>query len=97
MSGVLGALSPHRRQEFRLKAVDPDDTGALTSEDKPQAKEALAVEVEALAKLQERLYAQDRWAVLLIDALCSLDLSFPQVSEDKKRELAAARLALERE
>ncbi|HSA79724.1 MAG TPA: polyphosphate kinase 2 family protein [Geminicoccaceae bacterium] len=51
---------------FRLKDIDPDDTGELTSDDKPQAKEALGVGVEVLAQLQERLYAQDRWAVLLI-------------------------------
>jgi PPK2 family polyphosphate:nucleotide phosphotransferase len=53
-------------KKFRLKDVDPDDTGELTAEDKPEAKEALAAGVEALAELQERLYAQDRWAVLLI-------------------------------
>jgi PPK2 family polyphosphate:nucleotide phosphotransferase len=51
---------------FRLKDVDPNDTLNLSSEDKPRAKEALAVGVEALAELQEMLYAQDRWAVLLI-------------------------------
>ncbi|MBX3024633.1 polyphosphate kinase 2 family protein [bacterium] len=51
---------------FRLKDVDPGDTLGFTSEDKPRAKEALAVGVEALAELQDRLYAQDRWAVLLI-------------------------------
>src|SRR4029453_17791637 len=51
---------------FRLKDVDPNDTLNLTSEDKPKAKEALAVGVEALAELQDMLYAQDRWAVLLI-------------------------------
>jgi PPK2 family polyphosphate:nucleotide phosphotransferase len=38
----------------------------LTSEDKPRAKEALATGVAALASLQDMLYAQDRWAVLLI-------------------------------
>jgi hypothetical protein len=53
-------------KKFRLKHVDPDDTGDLTSEDKPQAKEALGLGVEVLAQLQERLYAQDRWAILLI-------------------------------
>ncbi|MGH6899627.1 MAG: polyphosphate kinase 2 family protein [Geminicoccaceae bacterium] len=53
-------------RKLRLKDLDPDDTGELTSEDKPQAKEALAHGVEVLAQLQERLYAQDRWAVLLI-------------------------------
>jgi PPK2 family polyphosphate:nucleotide phosphotransferase len=51
---------------FRLKDVDPNDTLDLTSEDKPRAKEALAMGVEALAELQNMLYAQDRWAVLLI-------------------------------
>jgi PPK2 family polyphosphate:nucleotide phosphotransferase len=51
---------------FRLKDVDPGDTLDLKSEDKPRAKEALAAGVEALAALQDMLYAQDRWAVLLI-------------------------------
>ncbi len=51
---------------FHLKDVDPGDTLDLTSEDKPRAKEALAMGVEALATLQDMLYAQDRWAVLLI-------------------------------
>jgi PPK2 family polyphosphate:nucleotide phosphotransferase len=51
---------------FRLKHVDPGDTLWLKAEDKPRAKEALAHGVEALAQLQDRLYAQDRWAVLLI-------------------------------
>jgi PPK2 family polyphosphate:nucleotide phosphotransferase len=60
---------PYRVNEgkgFRLKGVDPDDTSHFTAEDKPRAKEALAMGVEALSELQERLYAQDRWAVLLI-------------------------------
>src|SRR5512145_2617618 len=51
---------------FRLKDIDPGDTLDLTSEDKPRAKEALAMGVDALAELQDMLYAQDRWAVLLI-------------------------------
>ena len=53
-------------RKFRLKDIDPGDTGELTSEDRPQAKEALAGGVAMLAQLQERLYAQDRWAILLI-------------------------------
>ncbi|HSE36280.1 MAG TPA: polyphosphate kinase 2 family protein, partial [Blastocatellia bacterium] len=52
--------------KFRLKDIDPDDTLDLGSEDKPRAREALAIGVEALAELQDMLYAQDRWAVLLI-------------------------------
>src|SRR5574341_541135 len=51
---------------FRLKDIDPGDTLDLTSEDKPRAKEALAMGIQALAGLQDMLYAQDRWAVLLI-------------------------------
>jgi PPK2 family polyphosphate:nucleotide phosphotransferase len=53
-------------REFRLDDVDPDDTRGLKSEDKPRAREALALGVETLAQLQDMLYAQDRWGVLLI-------------------------------
>jgi len=53
-------------QNFRLNAVDPGDVGELTAEDKPRAKEALALGVQALAELQRLLYAQNRWAALLI-------------------------------
>src|SRR5262245_55028811 len=51
---------------FRLKNVNPGDTLDYTSEDKPKAKEALATGVQALAALQDMLYAQDNWAMLLI-------------------------------
>lgn len=53
-------------EKFRLKDIDPGDTLDLSSEDKPRAKEALAMGVEVLAELQDMLYAQDKWAVLLI-------------------------------
>lgn len=53
-------------KKFRLKDVDPSDTGELSSEDKPRAKEALQTGVDALAELQDILYAQDKWSVLLI-------------------------------
>ncbi|MFI5315244.1 MAG: polyphosphate kinase 2 family protein [Myxococcota bacterium] len=53
-------------KRFRLKDVDPGDTGNLGAEDKPRAKEALANGILELAELQDMLYAQDRWAVLLI-------------------------------
>jgi PPK2 family polyphosphate:nucleotide phosphotransferase len=53
-------------KKFRLKDVDPGDTGDLKSADKPRAKEALQGGVQALAELQDTLYAQDRWSVLLI-------------------------------
>lgn len=54
-------------KDFRLKDVDPDDTLDFTKDEhKPVAKEALARDVTAMAELQDKLYAQDRWAVLLI-------------------------------
>jgi len=53
-------------KKFRMKDFDPGDTLGLKSEAKPRAKEALKVGVEALAELQDMLYAQDKWAVLLI-------------------------------
>lgn len=53
-------------KKFRLKDVDPCDTQDFTSEDKPQAKEALQTGIEALTELQDMLYAQDRWSLLLI-------------------------------
>ena len=57
----------NKGKDFRLKDVDPSDTLDFTKEaDKPRAKEALAMGVTALAELQDKLYAQDKWAVLLI-------------------------------
>ena len=54
-------------KDFRLKDVDPDDTLDFTKEaDKPRSKEALAMGVTALVELQDKLYAQDKWAVLLM-------------------------------
>jgi PPK2 family polyphosphate:nucleotide phosphotransferase len=53
-------------KKFRLKDADPRDTAGLGSEAKPKAKEALQSGIQALAELQDMLYAQDRWAVLLI-------------------------------
>ncbi len=53
-------------KKFRLKDIDAGDTAWLQAEDKPRAKEALQTGVQALAELQDMLYAQDSWAVLLI-------------------------------
>jgi PPK2 family polyphosphate:nucleotide phosphotransferase len=51
---------------FRLKDVDPDDTWRLKDAQKREARDALAGGVTALAALQERLYAQDQWALLVV-------------------------------
>jgi PPK2 family polyphosphate:nucleotide phosphotransferase len=50
--------------DFRLKDYSPGDTRGL--ELKKKASELLARSVKRMTDLQEKLYAQDRWAVLLI-------------------------------
>ena len=49
---------------FRLKDHDPGDSSGIESKEK--AEKILAKGVALLADLQEKLYAQDKWAVLLI-------------------------------
>jgi PPK2 family polyphosphate:nucleotide phosphotransferase len=51
-------------EDFRLKDYDPADTGGL--KDKDKAIKTLKRGVKLLSRLQEKLYAQDRWALLLI-------------------------------
>jgi len=53
-------------EQFRLSDVDPDDTGRLQDEGKKRARQALEAGVLALSELQDRLYAQDRWSLLLV-------------------------------
>jgi PPK2 family polyphosphate:nucleotide phosphotransferase len=54
-------------KDFRLKDVDPNGTLEFTKEeDKPRAKEAMVTGLIALTELQDKLYAQDKWALLLI-------------------------------
>jgi len=67
--GVRELAKPFRVTDgdgFRLKDINPGDTLNLKSEDKPRAKEALAAGIQALVSLQDMLYAQDRWGLLLI-------------------------------
>ena len=51
-------------KKFRLKDFDPADTGGV--KDKEHAQDLLEEGVKALTHLQEKLYAQDKWALLLI-------------------------------
>ncbi len=53
-------------RKFRLKDWPPGDLAGFTSEDKPKAKQALANGITLLADLQDRLFAQDQWGLLLI-------------------------------
>jgi PPK2 family polyphosphate:nucleotide phosphotransferase len=50
---------------FRLKRIDPDDTRGFSAS-KEEAEGLLRDLVARLARLQETLYAQDQWGVLLI-------------------------------
>jgi PPK2 family polyphosphate:nucleotide phosphotransferase len=66
---VMGAnaLARYRVEDgskFRLADFDPADTGEVDS--KGDAAELLARGVRALAKHQERLFAQDRWSLLVV-------------------------------
>ncbi len=51
--------------EFGLDDIDPGDTGGFDG-GKKEAQELLQQDIERLSDLQEKLYAQDRWALLLI-------------------------------
>ena len=55
-------VQPGRR--VKLRRYDPADTRPFKNEEK--ASDLLARGIDRLVALQERLYAQDRWAVLLI-------------------------------
>ena len=49
---------------FKLKAINPADTNGFHS--KEQAQALLEKGIGALSEMQEKLYAQDKWALLLI-------------------------------
>ena len=49
---------------FRLKSIDPDDRAGFESEE--HAQDILTRGIARLAELQDMLYAQDRWALLIV-------------------------------
>ena len=60
-------VKPYRvegAKDFRLKDYDPAETGGVDSKD--EAKQLLGEGVARLADLQDKLYANDSWALLLI-------------------------------
>ena len=66
MSWANKLVKPYRVEDgkkFRLKDFDPGDTGDLDSK---HAQELLERGVTEMAELQDKLYAQDRWSVLVI-------------------------------
>ncbi|MBV9574561.1 MAG: polyphosphate kinase 2 family protein [Acidobacteriales bacterium] len=67
MSWAENLSAPYRvrnGKHFKLKDWDPADTGDLKSE--KHGDEVLQRGVESLSKLQDRLYAENTWGVLLI-------------------------------
>jgi len=67
MSWASKLVKPYRVEDgskFRMKDFDPADTGKIHS--KEHAEQLLAQGIAALAELQDKLYAQNRWGVLLI-------------------------------
>jgi PPK2 family polyphosphate:nucleotide phosphotransferase len=52
-------------EKFRLTASDPAESCGLTA-DKSEAKAMLAEGIERLSDLQQKLYAYDRWSVLIV-------------------------------
>ena len=70
---ILGAAKALRKKyavtdgdSFRLKDCDPRETDGLTGVEKEHSKELLAESVRLMAELQDMLYAQDHWSLLLI-------------------------------
>jgi PPK2 family polyphosphate:nucleotide phosphotransferase len=51
-------------KNFKLKHVDPADTGQISS--KEEAKQLLEEGIAALQDMQDKLYAQDQWALLIV-------------------------------
>src|ERR1700687_1747968 len=67
MSAARDISKPYRVEDgakFRLKDFDPGDISGVKS--KKHAEEELADGVQRLSVLQDKLYAQDRWAVLIV-------------------------------
>ena len=53
-----------RRSKFRLEDIDPGDTGGVKSKEAAAAQ--LEEEVVTLCELQEKLYAQAEWSLLIV-------------------------------
>jgi PPK2 family polyphosphate:nucleotide phosphotransferase len=63
---LLARYRVTKGRKFRLEDCDPADTHGMKNESKQEAKELLQRGVELLAEYQDKLYAQDRWAILLV-------------------------------
>jgi len=64
-SEIIERFRVRKGDGFKLADYDPGDTCGLGI-DKKDGKEILEAGVKRLSKLQERLYAEGRWAILMI-------------------------------
>lgn len=67
ISKIKNFIQPYKitnGKNFRLKDFDPADTAHLRA--KEQAEELLSQGIKRVRALQEKLYAQDQWSLLLI-------------------------------
>lgn len=65
LSDEIARFRIDKPADFRLCDCEPGETCGLDIE-KKEAKDLLADDVKRLSDLQEKLYAEDKWAVLLI-------------------------------
>ncbi len=63
-SKLIEPYAVYSPKGFRLKNFDPGDTQGLSS--KAEAEEDLSRNIQELSDMQQKLYAQDCWSVLLI-------------------------------
>ncbi len=64
LAGFADAYRIGKGSHFKLKDIDPADTGKLKSD--KHAEELLAESVKQMSDLQDKLYAQGEWSLLLI-------------------------------
>jgi len=53
-------------RRFRLASIAPDDTGPFVAANRKEAKRQLGEHIARIDRLQEKLYAQNQWALLLV-------------------------------
>ena len=108
----LHVSKKEQKKRFLERLDNPDKNWKFSMADAKERaywddyQEAYEDMIRATASKQAPWYvvpADNKWftrvvvAAAIIDALGSLDLKFPVVDDEKKKELAAARLALEQE
>ena len=64
-ANILDRYRVTKGDGFKLSDYDPDDSGNVDF-DKQDGQELLEVGVKRLSRLQQRLYAEGRWAVLMV-------------------------------